>query len=120
MKVKTTFKSNSITSNYIVLDNTNNIVRGFNTLKEAEAFITYQGRYDWTIAQNIKYSTTTARQKAAVKFCEEVLQLEFLGDINNYKQVNMFLNEFLQEAKDTFFALKCEYEAYKEEHLSDY
>lgn len=38
----------------------------------------------------------TTKQKAAIKFCEDVLGVKFDGDVNK------FLTRYLQEAKDQF------------------
>ena len=54
----------------------------------------------------------TPRQKAAIKFCEEWLDIEFTGNIDDKFQVSEFLSEYLQEAKDLYNELVCEYEAY--------
>lgn len=42
---------------------------------------------------------TTNRQKNAVRFCEEVLDINFNGDINNFQQVSKFLELYLDSAK---------------------
>lgn len=42
---------------------------------------------------------TTRRQKAAVNFCESVLNITFKGDINNFDEVSEFLSEYLEQAK---------------------
>ena len=55
---------------------------------------------------------TTKRQKAAIHFCEQWLNITFNGDIENRYQVSIFLGEYLQEAKDLYNELRCEYEAY--------
>jgi hypothetical protein len=55
---------------------------------------------------------TTNRQKAAVHFCEQWLDITFNGDIENRYEVSAFLSEYLQEAKDLYNELRCEYEAY--------
>lgn len=55
---------------------------------------------------------TTPRQKAAVHFCEEWLDVPFEGDINNYTEVSEYLSEYLQEAKNLCEEITCEYEAY--------
>ena len=55
---------------------------------------------------------TTDRQKAAVHFCEQWLNITFNGDIEDRYQVSIFLGEYLQEAKDLYNELRCEYEAY--------
>lgn len=54
----------------------------------------------------------TNKQKAAVHFCEEWLNVTFEGNIENKYQVSIFLGEYLQEAKDLYNELRCEYEAY--------
>lgn len=58
---------------------------------------------------------TTKRQKAAVYFCETWLNIEFKGDINNFKQVSDFLGEYLEDAKYTAMEIECEYKAYIED-----
>lgn len=55
---------------------------------------------------------TTDRQKAAVHFCEQCLNITFSGNIENRYEVSIFLGEYLQEAKDLHNELRCEYEAY--------
>jgi hypothetical protein len=55
---------------------------------------------------------TTPKQKAEVSFCEKMLDIEFTGNIEDKFQVLEFLSEYLQEAKDLYDELVCEYEAY--------
>ena len=55
---------------------------------------------------------STDRQKTAVHFCEEWLNITFEGDIENKYQVSLFLQEYLQDAKNLYDEVKCEYEAY--------
>ena len=55
---------------------------------------------------------TTNRQKAAVHFCEQWLNVTFEGDINNFRQVSNFLSIYLEKAKLLYTEIKCEYEAY--------
>lgn len=55
---------------------------------------------------------TTDKQKAAVHFCEQWLNITFNGNIENRYEVSAFLSEYLQEAKDLYNELRCEYEAY--------
>ena len=55
---------------------------------------------------------TTDRQKAAVHFCEQWLDVTFNGDINNFRQVSNFLSIYLEEAKSLYNETACEYEAY--------
>lgn len=42
---------------------------------------------------------TTERQKKAVAFCESMCDIEFAGDINDFKAVSAFLSEHLDNAK---------------------
>ena len=55
---------------------------------------------------------TTDRQKAAIHFCEQWLNITFEDNINDRCQVSVFLGEYLQEAKDLYNEIKGEYEAY--------
>ena len=56
--------------------------------------------------------STTERQKSAVHFCEEWLHISFEGDINDRTQVSNFLAEYLDDAKNIYEEIRCEYEAY--------
>lgn len=62
---------------------------------------------------------TTNKQKSAVHFCERWLNITFNGDIEDKHQVSAFLNEYLQEAENSYDELKCEYEAYLLELFMD-
>lgn len=42
---------------------------------------------------------TTARQKYAVHFCEDILHISFNGDINDNTKVSAFLRNYLNRAK---------------------
>ena len=55
---------------------------------------------------------TTNKQKAAVHFCEQWLGITFKGNIENKYQVSTFLSKYLQEAKNLYNEIRCEYEAY--------
>ena len=55
---------------------------------------------------------TTNRQKAAVQFCEQWLSISFEGNIENKEQVSQFLSEYLDDAKNLYTEIRCEYEAY--------
>ena len=55
--------------------------------------------------------STTERQKSAVHFCEEWLHISFEGDINDRTQVSNFLAEYLDDAKNLYEEIRCEYEA---------
>ena len=41
----------------------------------------------------------TPKQLRAVKFCEFVLDVDYQGDLNNYKEVSNFLYNYLETAK---------------------
>ena len=55
---------------------------------------------------------TTDRQKAAVHFCEQWLNVTFEGNINDFQQVSYFLSIYLDEAKSLYDEVRCEYESY--------
>lgn len=55
---------------------------------------------------------TTNRQRAAVHFCEQWLNITFEGNIEDKYQVSIFLGEYLQDAKNLYNEVRCEYEAY--------
>lgn len=55
---------------------------------------------------------TTNRQKAAVHFCEQWLNITFEGNINDFQQVSYFLSIYLDEAKSIYNEVRCEYESY--------
>ena len=55
---------------------------------------------------------TTDRQKTAIHFCEQWLNITFEGNINDRRQVSVFLEEYLQEAKNLYDEIRCDYEAY--------
>lgn len=55
---------------------------------------------------------STERQRAAVHFCEQWLNVTFSGDINNFQQVSKFLSKHLEEAKLIYSEIACEYESY--------
>lgn len=54
----------------------------------------------------------TARQISAVHFCEEWLHISFEGDLEDRSQVSTFLSEYLDDAKNLYEEIACEYEAY--------
>lgn len=55
---------------------------------------------------------TTDKQKAAVHFCEQWLNITFEGNINDFQQVSYFLSIYLDEAKSLYNEVRCEYESY--------
>lgn len=55
---------------------------------------------------------TTNSQKAAVHFCEQWLNVTFEGNINDLQQVSCFLSIYLDDAKQQYNEVRCEYESY--------
>ena len=55
---------------------------------------------------------STERQQAAVRYCEQWLYVEFDGDINSFDDCSLFLDIYLEDAKQTERELVCEFEAY--------
>ena len=55
---------------------------------------------------------STERQRAAVRYCEQWLRIEFDGNIDSFNDCSHFLKIYLNEAKQTEIELSCEYEAY--------
>lgn len=45
-------------------------------------------------------------------FCEEWLNISFEGNIEDRQQVSIFLSKYLDDAKNTYEEIVCEYEAY--------
>lgn len=41
---------------------------------------------------NIKNFMVTKKQKLAISFCEEILDIQFKGNIDNFNDVNNFLS----------------------------
>lgn len=58
------------------------------------------------------YKIATARQQAAVRYCEQWLCIEFEDNINSFDDCSLFLKTYLEDAKETERELTCEYEAY--------
>ena len=54
----------------------------------------------------------TERQISAVHFCEEWLHISFEGNLEDRNQVSEFLSEYLDDAKNLYEEIACEYEAY--------
>lgn len=55
---------------------------------------------------------STSKQKAAVKYCEGWLNIEFEGNIDSYNDCHYFLMSYLEDAKQLAMELSCEFEAY--------
>lgn len=88
---------------YIVFDSTGHKVGiPFNSLKDAQAYKAIFGRYDWPIKLvQVKIERkSTAKQKAAVHFCEQWLHTVFEGNIEDFYEVSDFLSDYLDLAKE--------------------
>lgn len=55
---------------------------------------------------------STEKQKAAVRYCEEWLNIDFEGNIEYFNDCSNFLATYLDDAKEIERELICEYEAY--------
>lgn len=82
---------------YTVCDTTGSIVARFPSYRDAKSF------YDshnpkWTIKE--KDNQSTMRQRDAVYFCEETLNICFNGDIMNKLDCSIFLYKYLAIAKN--------------------
>lgn len=56
---------------------------------------------------------TTYKQQDLVHFCEFVLDEPFEGDINSQRDVSIFLQAYLEDAKALYNELECEYHSYQ-------
>jgi hypothetical protein len=99
---------------YIVYDSIGNKMATLTTLKDALDFKSIRGNKAWTIkpVTSIKNKKSTEKQKAAVKFVEEWLNITFTGNINNFNEVSDFLYEYLDEAKLIYDEVYNEYTSY--------
>ena len=87
---------------YRVLDNENKLVANFETYSDANHFRHLKGRPDWSIKRTPKqFRGSTDRQKFAVRYCEDWLNIKFIGDIDNFASCSEFLREHLDLAKAT-------------------
>ena len=103
----------NVIQKFAVIDNTNHLVRCFDSYQLADNFRSMNGRLDWLIVSYYPSNNkSTIKQVAAVHFCEQWLNVTFDGDINNFQQVSNFLSEYLEEAKSTYDEIACEYDAY--------
>lgn len=61
----------------------------------------------------------TERQIAALHFCEEMLHIEYDGNLDDKYEVSTFLTDYLDDAKCLYEELKCEYEVYMNDLYND-
>ena len=105
-----------MTKGYIVYDMEDKPIKVFKTFKDADNFRASNNRPDWPIRYTYYYVPTgkksTEKQKAAVYFCEQWLNVSFDGDINKADEVSPFLASYLEDAKEMYEEVQGEYEAY--------
>lgn len=99
---------------YTIYDSTGTIVATLTTMRDALDFKHIRGNNAWTIKiiEPLKNKQSTARQKGAVKFIEEWLNITFTGNINDFYEVSDFLSEYLDEAKQMYDEVYNEYTSY--------
>lgn len=96
----------------VVLDSTNHVIRYFSSREEAECFRVINHRPDWKIVSYHKADTnSTEKQKQAIYFTEQILNIKFEGNINSKKECTKFLSQYLEQAKQFYIELKSEYES---------
>ena len=99
---------------YTIYDSTGTIVATLTTMRDALDFKHIRGNNTWTIKiiEPLRNRQSTARQKGAVKFVEEWLNITFTGNINDFYEVSDFLSEYLDEAKQMYDEVYNEYTSY--------
>ena len=101
----------NVIQKFAVIDNTNHMVRCFDSYQLADNFRSMNSRLDWLIVSYYPSNNkSTIKQVAAVHFCEYMLNIPFEGDINSRQECSHFLSEYLEQAKQMYTELKCEYE----------
>lgn len=98
--------------NYTVFDSQQNAVASFKSYNDAVGFKMLSGRPDWKITEKNTIRKSTEKQRKAVGFTQEVLNITFTGDINNFHDCSMYLATYLDDAKMQYEELRCEFEAY--------
>ena len=97
---------------YIVFDKTGNKVGiPFTSYKDAEEYKIIFGRPDWTV-ELVDFrinKRSTARQRAAIHFCEDWLDIQFTGNIEDFYDCSEFLSEYLDSAKEVSFDAESSY-----------
>ena len=99
---------------YTIYDSTGTIVATLTTMRDALDFKHIRGNNTWTIKiiEPLRNRQSTARQKGAVKFVEEWLNITFTGNINDFYEVSDFLSEYLDDAKQMYDEVYNEYTSY--------
>ena len=99
---------------YTIYDSTGTIVATLTTMRDALDFKHIRGNNTWIIKviEPLRNRQSTERQKSAVKFVEEWLNITFTGNINDFYEVSDFLSEYLDEAKQMYDEVYNEYTSY--------
>ena len=99
---------------YTIYDSTGTIVATLTTMRDALDFKHIRGNNAWTIKiiEPLRDRQSTPKQKGAVKFVEEWLNITFTGNINDFYEVSDFLSEYLDEAKQMYDEVYNEYTSY--------
>lgn len=102
---------------YQVFDNCNKFVGTFRKYNDADNYRHLMGRPDWSIKPVPKKfftSSSTEKQRRAVRYCEDWLHITFAGDINHFQACSDFLSHYLDLAKATEAQHKAEIAKQKE------
>ena len=101
-----------IKKKYAVIDSTKHLLKCFDSYQAADSYRASYNRLDWLVVSYYPTNTkSTAKQKSAVYFCEQFLNIPFKGNINSNLECSSFLSEYLNIAKQMYYELKGEYEA---------
>ena len=101
----------NVIQKFAVIDNTNHLVRCFDSYQLANNFRSMNGRLDWLIVSYYPSNNkSTIKQVAAVHFFFFFLNITLEGDINSRQECSHFLSAYLEQAKQMYTELKCEYE----------
>lgn len=96
---------------YIVKDKTGEPVAAFKSYMQADGYRNLLGNPLWTIEKESS-RRPTPKQIAAIRFCESMTSVPFMGDINDYDEVCAFLGCYLEDSKNMYRELQCEYDSY--------
>lgn len=72
----------------------------------------FSQRHDCSILSVESKRQSTPKQIAAVRFCESLDFPKFTGNINIFCDCSSYLSKYLEQAKNMYVELSCEYEAY--------
>lgn len=87
---------------YDIYDSYDHIVRGdFPSFKSAIKFKIANNRLDWKIIKR-DYRQSTKKQKNTIAFIEQMLNIEFKGNIEDFYEVSDFIYNYLDDAKSNY------------------